>query len=407
VLILGGGGALIWARSATAAPTVQTIAATTTTLQQTVATTGTIAPATESDLSFSTSGTVETVNVKVGQTVTEGQPLATIDPTSLQSSVAIAQAQVAQAEAAVTAAASGTTAQQTSAQAQLASSQANLQQAQTALAGATITAPITGVVAAVNITAGTAWSAGSGSSSPSSSASSSSRGAGGSGSGGGSSAGGSAAAVSTSSSSSSAAISVITTNAWIVNASVGSIDLPNIKSGLQAQITPTGSTQTLFGTVQSVGIVGTSSSGGAAAFPVVIAVTGSPSGMYSGTTANVSIIVKQLSNVLVVPTLAVRTENGKSVVTVSKNGQDSVTDVTVGQVFGSRTQITKGLTSGELVVVPVYTPSAVTGAGTTGTGSRTFGGGFGGGGFGGGRTGGGRTGGGSGAGGGSSSGSNG
>ena len=42
-----------------------------------------------------------------------------------------------------------------------------------------------------------------------------------------------------------------------------------------------------------------------ATFPVVIDVTGDPSGLYAGSTADVTIIVKQLNNVVEVPTAAI------------------------------------------------------------------------------------------------------
>jgi hypothetical protein len=148
---------------------------------------------------------------------------------------------------------------------------------------------------------------------------------------------------------------------------------------MQAQITPTGARQQLFGTVQTIGIVATSSGTGAATFPVTIAVTGAQSGLYSGTTASVSIIVKQLDNVLAVPTLALSSSGGKTVVTVQKNGKNTTVPVTIGTVYGAETQITAGLKDGDVIVMPSFSG---TGTGTTGTGTggRGFGGGFGGGG---------------------------
>src|SRR6185312_10589815 len=146
-----------------------------------------------------------------------------------------------------------------------------------------------------------------------------------------------------------AAISVISTNAWIVNASVGSSDLPNVKAGLQVQITPSGARQAIFGTVASAGIVASSSTSGAASFPVVIAVTGTPTGIYAGTSATVSIIVKQIADALVVPTEAVHTKAGKTEVTVVKDGKNVETPVTIGEISGARTQITKGLAAGDTV----------------------------------------------------------
>ncbi|HKT56907.1 MAG TPA: biotin/lipoyl-binding protein [Microbacterium sp.] len=372
VVAVVAGGLVIRAR-ANAQPTLQTVAATTTTMQQTVSASGTVASADEADLSFGSAGTVTAVDVTVGQRVSKGQALATIDTTQLSSAVAVAQAQVDQAQAAVDA--GGTSAQQASANAQLASADASLASAKAALADATMRSPISGVVAAVNIAVGDQVGSGS-----------SGTGTGRSGASGGSGTG-STGTGSTGSGSSSTAISVISTSSWVVDATVGSADLASLKKGLEATITLSGSTTPVFGTVQSIGVVAQSSSGtntGSAQFPVVIAVTGSPAGLYSGTDATVSIVVKQLQNVLVVPTLAVHTTNGKTEVTVMHNGRRVQTPVTIGSIFGTRTQITAGLKSGDQVVVPVFTPTGTTGTGTR-TGTRGFGGGgFGGGGFGGG-----------------------
>lgn len=146
-------------------------------------------------------------------------------------------------------------------------------------------------------------------------------------------------------------------------------DLPQLKAGLQATITPTGATQPIFGTVSSVGVVASSTSSGAAQFPVTIAITGTPPGLYAGTTAAVAITVKQLSDVLTVPTAAVSTQDGATVVTVTKDGQSASRPVTIGQVFGGTTQIVSGLSEGdEVVVTGVSGVRAGTGTGQSGTG---------------------------------------
>jgi multidrug efflux pump subunit AcrA (membrane-fusion protein) len=379
VVVAGASTLIILRQNANTAAFSETVAATTSTVQQTVSATGTIEPANEADLSFTSSGTVQAVDVQVGQTVTAGQTLATIDPTSLQAAVTVAQAQVTQAQTAVNAGGSAT--QTASAAASLASAQAQLQSAQNALAAATMTSPITGVVAAVNIAVGdSVGSSGTGSTSSGRGSS-----AGASGSGLGSSASNS---TSSGSGSSTAAISVISTSSWIVNADVGSSDLASLTPGLEAQITPNGATQPIFGTLKSTGIVASTGSTGSAQFPVVIQVTGNPSGLYAGTSADVSIIVKQLSNVLTVPTLAVHTTNGKTTVTLQgSNGRNTETPVVIGGVFGARTQITSGLKSGQDVVITIARTIGTTG--TTGTRTGFGGGGFGGGGFGGGGFGGG------------------
>ncbi len=394
VVVLAGGGIFALNRrdQAAAAAPARTVAATTTTLQQTVSASGTIAPAHQATLSFASSGAVRTVSATVGATVSVGQSLATIDPTTLQGQLDLANAQLIQARAQVTAAANGTASQIAAANAQLASAEANTASAQTALSAATLRSPIDGVVASVGISVGDQVGSSSGGSGSSNGSSGSRATTGGDGSGG---AGGTSASSGASSSATAAteSISVISTDAWLVDTSVTNADLASLKKGMQAQITPTGATQAIFGTVDSVGIVATSSSSGVAQFPVTIAVTGKPTGLYAGTSAAVAIIVKQLPDVLVVPTLAVRTESGTTVVSVVKNGVTVTMPVTVGQVFGPQTQITKGLAAGDEVTVAfggaqrgadgtVGTGGAGTGRTRTGTGG--FGGGTGTGGFGGG-----------------------
>src|SRR6478672_1335854 len=372
LLLAGAGGAYAVAhRAASAQPQARTLTVTRGTVQQTVSATGTIEPATEADLSFQSAGTVNSVGVSVGQQVTKGEVLASIDTSALQGQVTLAQAVVTQAQAQVTAAgSSGSASQIAAADAQLASAQAKLLAAQQALSQARLTSPIDGVVAAVAVKVG-------------------------------STVGGSGTSVS-----SGAAVSVISTNAWVVQTQVGNADLASLKQGMQAQILPTGSRTTIYGTVESIGIVASSSSSGTSQFPVTIAVTGAPAGLYAGTAASVSIIVKQMDDVLTVPTAALSSSDGRTTVTVLQNGQQVTTAVTVGRIFGARTEITAGLSDGAQIVLPgtfgtrgtgtVSRTGGLGGGGTGGTGTRAGGfggGGFGGGGFGGGGFGGGATGG--------------
>lgn len=396
VVLAGAGGAYALNHGSTSAQAVpRTVTVSHGTVQQTVSASGTIEPATEADLSFQSAGTVDSLGVGVGQSVTKGEVLASIDTTSLQSQVTLAQAVVTQAQSQVTAASSsGSASQIAAADAQLASAQAKLLAAQQALSQARLTSPIDGVVAAVNVKVGSTVGGSGGSASASSGTGrNSSGGAGGSGGpagqGGSGGAGGSSAASGAGGSASGAAISVISTNAWVVQTQVGNADLPSLKQGLQAQILPTGSRTTIYGTVQSIGIVATSSASGTSQFPVTIAVTGTPSGLYAGTAATVSIIVKQLDDVLTVPTAALTTSGGRTTVTVLQNGQQVTRPVTAGRIFGARTEITAGLSDGAQVVLPGVFGTRGTGAGGgTGAGTGTRGG-FGGGGFGGGGFGGG------------------
>ena len=82
-MVLSGGG------SATAA--VQTAKVETGSISKTVSTTGTVAAQSTTSLSFSQSGKVTAVNVRLGQEVKQGDVLAEIDSTSLQQALTTAQ----------------------------------------------------------------------------------------------------------------------------------------------------------------------------------------------------------------------------------------------------------------------------------------------------------------------------
>ena len=73
--------------------------------------------------------------------------------------------------------------------------------------------------------------------------------------------------------------------------------------------------------------------------------------MYAGASANVTIIVKQVSGVLTVPTAALHSAGGRTFVYLVKNGKQVKTFVTVGTTYGPSTQVTAGLTSGDKVAV--------------------------------------------------------
>jgi multidrug efflux pump subunit AcrA (membrane-fusion protein) len=368
LVVAGAGGAWASTRSSSVAAPPTLVSATSSTNRQSVSASGTIQPAHRADLTFTVSGTVLSVPVAAGDQVKAGAVLATVDSANLQATVTSAQANVTATQDQLSAqqSASSSAVQIASTQAQLVDAQGKLTDAQAALSAASMTSPIAGTVAQVNIAVGdkVGNTSSSGASTPSSAA-----------------AGAAGAASSSSSSSTTAQIVVISTTAWMVQASVGSADLPALKKGLQAEITPTGSATKVFGTVTSVGIIAASSSSGSATFPVTITITGSPKGLYAGGAADVSIIVKQVENVMTVPTNALHTENGKTVVHQIANGAQISTPVTVGTTFGPMTQILSGLKAGDKVV---GTSLRNGGGPAGGTRSRQGGGGGTGGGFGGG-----------------------
>jgi macrolide-specific efflux system membrane fusion protein len=364
--------------------TTETAAVTTGTIKQTVAASGTLEPATQAALNFAVSGTVNSIWVKAGQTVTAGEIVATVGTSALQSDLSAAQAQLTSAQARLSSDESSDAATTTidSDEAAVTSAESSVTTAQTNLNDASLTSTISGTVASVSLTDGQQVT-GTGSS------------------GGGSGAGGSGAAAdsgsdassASSSDSSSGQVVVIGTNSYIVNTTVDDTQIGEIADGDQATITTSGSTASDFGTVASISLIASTTSD-VASFPVVIDVTGDPSGLYAGSTADVAIIVKQLNNVTEVPTAAITyTSSGQATVIQVKGGQHITRDVTVGQAETGETQIISGVVAGDKVLERVITFHAPTGGGVGGLFGGTGGGagtkGFGGGGFGGGGFGGG------------------
>ncbi len=389
----------LWLTSGSSTPaglsiTTVTVPVTTGTIQQTVASSGTIEPASEANLNFPVSGTVTAVDVKAGQTVTAGQVLATVDTTALSEEVSAAQAQLTSAQDRLSSDQAAGASQSTldTDQASVTSAESSLSTAQTNLNDASLTSTISGTVASVDLTVGQLVT---GTGSGNGGAGSSGTGSSGTGSSGLGSSSAASAASSSSSSSSSGQIVVIGTDSYIVNTTVDDTQIGQITDGDQADITlssgsssstaapaatsSTSSSSAIYGTVGSISLVGSQSSD-VTTFPVVIDVTGDPSGLYAGASADVSIIVKQLNDVTEVATNAISyTSSGQATVTEVVNGAHVVKDVTVGAAENGETQIISGVSAGAKVLEREITFKAPggTGGGIFG-GTGTRGGGLGG-----------------------------
>jgi len=359
----------LWLTSGSSTPTglsitTTTVAVTSGTIQQTVSSSGTIQPASQASLNFAVSGTVTAVDVKAGQTVAAGQVLASLGTTALSEQVSAAEAQLTAAQDRLSSdeSSGAATSQIDSDESSVTSAQSSLSTAQTDLNDASLTSTISGTVASVSLTLGQQVT--------------------GTGSGGGSGSGANNGSSGTGSSgSSSPQIEVIGTNSYVVNTTVDDTQIGQIQDGDQVNITPTGSATPVYGTVGSISLIGSQSSG-VTTFPVVVDVTGDPPGLYAGATADVSIIVKQLNNVTEVPTQAISYDSsGQATVTEVLNGAHVVKDVTVGASENGETQIISGISPGAKVLerqITFRAPGGGTGGLFGGTGGRGFPGGGGG-----------------------------
>ena len=146
---------LVDARPGSSVTTV-TVPVTTGTIQQTVASSGTIEPASQANLNFAVSGTVTAVNVKAGQTVTAGQVLATVDTTALSEDVTRPRRSCRRPRTGwpATRRRAPPTSTIDSDEASVTSAESSLSTAQTNLNDASLTSTIAGTVASVDLTVG-------------------------------------------------------------------------------------------------------------------------------------------------------------------------------------------------------------------------------------------------------------
>jgi len=395
VLLIGvvGGGIFVYMLRTSTAPVQYTTAAVSVgNITNTVSASGPLQAKAEYDLNFTQAGRIQAINVQVGQQVKAGQLLAELNAPNLP--IAVAQAQLAVTNAQTTyntAVADGFAAATISADSvQLQLAQLQLQTAQNNLAAAVITAPSSGVIAAINGVVGQS--------------------AGGSGSGSGSS---------NASSASSALIVLLDTSGFTITASVNEADIAKVQLNQPMQFTISSyPSQTFNGTVSSIGIIGTTSSG-VVSYPVTLAVNMSSVGttrILPGMTAAVSITTAQRIGALLVSNsaftftttalqagvinrsslsalsqsigggkISTLSTGTRRVVLVMRNNQLVPVLVTVGLSNGTFSEVLSGLNQGDLVVVgatggPFTNLSG--GSNTTTGGTRN--GGLGGGGFGGG-----------------------
>lgn len=289
------------------------------TYRSTVTATGTITPKKDVDLAFTSSGTVTRVAVQAGDVVEQGDVLAKIDDTALIAQRDAALAQLRAARIQLSEDSGGSSSQVSADVASVASAESALAQAQGSVDNATLRAPFTGTVSAVSYAVGDV--AGSGGNQPAAD------------------------------SSSSTGITVISPHKLLVDANVSANDVSALKTGMQATITPTGGGADVFGTVTEIGRIASASDSGAAQFPVTISVTGTPTGLYPGSSASVAITTKQATNVLTVPTQALHSSDGSTFVYVLTGKKRTRTTVTLGTAYGAQTEVKSGLKEGDTVEV--------------------------------------------------------
>ena len=327
-----------------------------------VAATGTVATSASYGLAFgtpahlassdaaagSTTWTVNDLKVAVGDTVKKGAVLATADTTDLKRQLAAAntavdtakiQLRLAKAsltdanDAAVTAQIRQAKVGVNNATSQLADATKTRDDVKTQIRLATLTAPIDGIVTAVNVVKGLEAPSGD-------------------------------------------AI-VVDATTFQVTADVVESDLAAMKVGQTAAVTIGAVDGQVTGKVTAIAPTAAgNTTGSVVSYAVTVSLDNVPATVRAGMTADVTITIDSATNVLTVPASALRgTAGNYSVLTLGADGTPVAQPVEVGLVTNTTAEIKSGLTEGQEVVTGVNTPQ--TGTATNGNG------GFGGGGFGG------------------------
>jgi membrane fusion protein, macrolide-specific efflux system len=379
-------------------------------VQSTVTGSGNLAAGNDLNLNFQTSGTLAGVDVKVGQHVSKGQRLATLDSTNEQLALDQAQAQLTAAEDQLTNVESGSTTGTTagaagsassstsssnpaasvaSAQAAVDSAQASVNAARATLNDTKLYAPISGTIASVaslspgdSVTAQSAGAATGSSTASSSDGTGAANGAAATTSG---SLGSSSSGSSSSASSTSPFVQIVNTRTMTMTVSFSESDVNKLKIGQAATVTPDALSGVELGArVTSISPIGTTSNN-VVSYPATLTLDQNDPSVKPAMSAGAAVIIAQGKGVNV-PNAAVTGTGSLGTVTVLRNGKQTHQQVVVGLRGNTRTQIISGLRSGDqLVIKTVLPPLTPASAGTSsssgtlgGTGARP--GGFGGGG---------------------------
>ena len=310
------------------------------TVSQTVSANGAISPVNQVSPAFAVNGTIATVQVAVGQTVTAGQVLGTLDTGDLQTAVDEASSSYTHAAQNLTAAQSEPNAQVSQINAAKdAKTRAwnELQSAKADLASATLVSPITGLVTAVSGTVG-----------------------------------GSSDGSATGEGTASGFVTIADVSAYVVTANIAEADIADVTVGQLATVTfPAIDELTAAAKVSAVSPTA-SAENSIVSYATTITLDAVPEGVRLGQTASVAIvIVSSAEDALFVPTAAITTaSDGTSTVDVidDKTGETETVTVETGVVGDEGTEITSGLKLGDTIVIGIETESST---GNTPNGNNT------------------------------------
>lgn len=159
----------------------------------------------------------------------------------------------------------------------------------------------------------------------------------------------------------------------LVTLNLSEIDILKVKQGQKAIITIDSLTgKTFSGKVASIDRIGTVTSG-VTNYPVIIQFDTESEDLLPNMSVSANIINETKTDVLMVPTSAIKSDNNGNYVQVLKNNNPLSVSVEIGISNDTQTEIVSGLNEGEVVITSIISPTTNTGS-TSRTTTSPFGG---------------------------------
>lgn len=144
----------------------------------------------------------------------------------------------------------------------------------------------------------------------------------------------------------------------ILTVNLTQIDAPKVKSAMKSTLTLDALPgKTFTGKVVSLDTTGTVSSG-VTSYPAVIKLDTGTDDIFPNMSAQANIIIETKDNVIMIPSSAVQSQNGQTSVRTLKNGKVNEVSVEIGLTNGTQTEISSGLSEGEIVVTSIQQSTA-------------------------------------------------
>jgi multidrug efflux pump subunit AcrA (membrane-fusion protein) len=147
----------------------------------------------------------------------------------------------------------------------------------------------------------------------------------------------------------------------VISVNLSEIDVSRVEVGQKVTVTVDSiQNKTFTGSVVGVNRIGQTSSG-VTQYPSIVRLDTAPIELLPGMAVTASIVTNRKDGVITVPSNAVTTQNGESVVRIQANGKEQTVPVTVGIASDTETEIISGVSEGDQVITGTLTNQTQTG----------------------------------------------